>query len=214
MTIRILQGDCREILPSLAYEDIAAVIIDPVWPNCPAGLLEGSERPEELLAEVLPLLPKSVRRLVIVLRSDSDPRFLRAVPSRWPFICMQALSYAVPMYLGRVLGGTEIAYCFGEPPPSKPGMRVILMWSPKAQPNSRPDNGHPCSRSLPHMGFLVKWWSVEGETVLDPFCGSATIPLAAHHMHRNAIGIEVEEEYCTLARERVASDAPLLSALG
>lgn len=209
MSVRILQGDCREVLPTIEHADV--LITDPVWPNCPEGLLAGWDRPAELLAEALEAAPASLKRLVIILRSDSDPRFLQAVSSRWKFVCMQAMSYAVPMYLGRVLGGTEIAYCFGEPVPASEGRRVIPMWGPKAQPGNRKANGHPCSRALVHMDWLVNWWSEPGETVLDPFCGSGTIPLAASRMQRHGIGIELEPDYAALAEARDEQDAPMFA---
>lgn len=209
MSVRIITGDCRDVLPTIEHADV--VITDPVWPNCPEGLLAGWDRPRALLAEALSLLPASVKRLVIVVRSDSDPRFLDAVPDRWPFVCVHALPFAVPMYIGRVLGGTEIAYCFGEPVPSRPGRRVIPMWGPKAQPGNRKANGHPCSRAMIHMEWLVGWWSEPGETVLDPFCGSGTIPLAAERMQRRGIGIELDPAYVAIAEGRIAVDAPLLA---
>lgn len=210
MTVRIITGDCREVLPEIEAD---TVITDPVWPNCPDGLLIGAERPRELLAEALGALHPSVRRVVIVLRSDSDPRFLQAVPERWPFVCVQALPYAVPMYVGRVLGGTETAYCFGEPVPSREGRRVIPMWGPKAQPSNRRPTGHPCSRSLIHMDWLVNWWSEPGETVLDPFCGAGTIPLAADRMQRHGVGIEVDPSYAAMARARIESDAGMFAGV-
>ncbi len=214
MSTRIIHGDCREVLPTLHGEDIASAITDPVWPNCPPRLIEGWDRPEALFAETVALLPPSVRRLVVILRSDSDPRFLRAVPDRLPFICMQAMAYAVPMYLGRVLGGTEIAYCFGETVPPREGKRVIPMWGPKAQPSNRKANGHPCSRAMIHMEWLVDWWSLPGETILDPFSGSGTIPLAADRMQRHGIGIELKADFVDLSRARIAADAPLLAEAG
>jgi len=200
MVARIITGDCRTVLPTIEHAD--AVITDPVWPNCPPGLLEGSDRPLELFSEAMALLPLMVKRVVVILRSDSDPRFLAAVPANWKFICVQAMAYAVPMYLGRVLGGTELAYCFGTPVSVRRGRRVIPMWGPKAQPGARPPNGHPCSRAMIHMKWLVDWWSEPGETVLDPFCGSGTIPLAAESLHRHGIGIELKSEYSTLASQR------------
>jgi site-specific DNA-methyltransferase (adenine-specific) len=203
MAVQIIHGDCRDVIPTLPRID--AVITDPVWPNCPPSLLEGWERPAELLAEMTAVLPDTVKRLVIVMRSDSDPRFLGAIPSRFPFVCMQAMAYAVPMYLGRVLGGTEIAYCFGEPIASRPGRRVIPMWGPKAQPRDRRENGHPCSRAMVHMKWLVDWWSEPGETVVDPFCGSGTIPLAAESLHRHGIGIEIDDRYIAIAHRRSQS---------
>lgn len=207
--VTILKGDCRQRLKEVAHAD--AVITDPVWPNCPEGLLQGHDRPEALFSEAMAHLPPSVKRLVVVLRSDSDPRFLRAVGERWKFVCMQALSYAVPMYLGRILGGTELAYCFGEPISSSRGKRVIPMWGPKAQPGDRKANGHPCSRSMVHMEWLVNWWSELGETVLDPFCGSGTIPMAAERMGRIGIGIEIEEKYVDIAHRRIRDDPPRLA---
>lgn len=206
MSIRIITGDCREIIGDVGAVDV--VITDPVWPNCPPDLLAGWDRPVDLFREAVELLPPACKRLVVILRSDSDPRILTAVPSRWPYVCMQALSYAVPMYLGRVLGGTEIAYCFGSPVAARPGRRVIPMWGPKAQPRDRVRAGHPCSRAPVHMEWLVSWWSEPGETVLDPFCGSGTIPLAADKLGRHGIGIEINAEYAEIARRR-ARDAHL-----
>lgn len=209
MTARILHGDCRQRLNEVERADV--VITDPVWPNCPKGLLAGWEDPQRLFADAMELLPQSIRAVVVVLRSDSDPRFLTAVPKRWPFVCMQAISYAVPMYLGRVLGGTEVAYCFGKPVPVREGRRVIPMWGPKAQPRDRPPNGHPCSRAMIHMEWLVDWWTERGEIVLDPFCGSGTIPLAAERMQRHGIGIEISEEYVAMAERRIKQDAGMFA---
>ena len=47
-------------------------------------------------------------------------------------------------------------------------------------------------------------WSNEGDTVLDPFCGSGTTTKMAKLMGRKAIGIEVNEEYCEIIVNRLA----------
>ena len=210
MTVRILVGDAMYLLQGVDHADV--VITDPVWPNCPEGAIDGWDRPYDLLRDAMALIPASVKRVVIILRSDSDPRFLAAVPKRWPFFNAHWLQYVMPGYMGRKLGGNEIAYAFGEPVPSAEGRRVIPSVSPKAQPSHRKANGHPMSRSLSHMEWLVKWWSDPGETVLDPFCGSGTIPLAADRMQRHGIGIEINPEYAELARDRIFDDAPLLNS--
>ncbi len=48
-------------------------------------------------------------------------------------------------------------------------------------------------------------------TVLDPFAGSGTTVLVADRLGRHGIGVELNEEYCEMARERCYRDAPLLA---
>lgn len=205
----LYHGDAREILPLLA--PVAALITDPVWPNCPPGLLAGSDDPHGLLVQTLAALPQMPRRLVLVLRYDSDPRFLTAVPSALPFFRVQVLPYVIPGYNGRKLGGEEFAYSFGSPVASAVGHRVIPGNAPKAPTHA--SAGHPCARSLVHMQWLVSWWSDAGETILDPFAGSGTTLLAALHCGRRCIGVEIDERYCALAAARLEAQAvlPLLA---
>jgi DNA modification methylase len=44
-------------------------------------------------------------------------------------------------------------------------------------------------------------------TVLDPFAGAFTTPLAADRLRRHAIGIELNADYCAMARRRLVDDA-------
>ena len=199
--ITIYHGDCREILPELEPQ---VIMTDPVWPNCPPGKIAGHERPYELFVEFCDLIPDSVGRLVVEFRNDCDPRFLAPVPSRLRFLQAMWLQYVMPGYLGRVLGGNELAYVFGTPIRFAEGRQVIPSVSPKAQPGDRPANGHPMSRALIHQKFVVNWCSDADELIVDPFCGSGTTLEAAKHHGRRAIGIEIEERYCELAVKRLA----------
>jgi hypothetical protein len=137
------------------------------------------------------------------MRNDSDPRFLGPIPSRFEFIQIMWCQYAMPGFLGRVLGGNETVYVYGTPVPSRPGRRVIPSVSPKAQPRDRPPNGHPCSRALIHQEFVVNWCSDEEETILDPFMGSGTTGVACAKMGRKFIGIEIDPEYFDIACRRI-----------
>ena len=47
-------------------------------------------------------------------------------------------------------------------------------------------------------------WSNEGDLVLDPFMGSGTTAKMALLNGRNYIGIDISEEYCEIARKRIA----------
>ena len=45
--------------------------------------------------------------------------------------------------------------------------------------------------------------SNEGDIVLDQFLGSGTTAVVAQQLHRNYVGMEIVEEYCNFARERL-----------
>lgn len=191
-------ADAIEVLPSLTNVD--AVITDPVWPNCPEGLLQGGENPK-LLWDLAVAAMQQPKRAVVVMRFDSDPAFLQGM--QLPFFRIQILPYVMPGYIGRKLGGDEIAYCYGEPIPSAPGRRLIPGCAPKVQPDGRKANGHPCSRALKHFEWLVDWWSLPNERVLDPFMGSGTTGVACAKLGRHFMGIEIEERYFDIACKRI-----------
>jgi len=66
-----------------------------------------------------------------------------------------------------------------------------------------PGNQHPATfpESLARDHILS--WSNEGDTVLDPFSGSGTTLKMARLMGRNGIGIEIHQDYCDIAVERL-----------
>src|SRR5215831_15165963 len=108
--ITIYHADCRDVLPGLKG---SSVITDPVWPNC-EHVFPGIDA-RGLLAESLTVA--EVDRVVIHIGCGTDPRFLQAVPTRWPFIRVCSLEYACPSYHGRILNTGDIAYVFGTAPP-------------------------------------------------------------------------------------------------
>ena len=53
------------------------------------------------------------------------------------------------------------------------------------------------------MEYLIKTYTNEGETVLDFACGSGTTGVAAKKLNRNFIGIELDEGYFQIAKDRI-----------
>ncbi len=68
--------------------------------------------------------------------------------------------------------------------------------------------GHPCPFPLELPARCIKLFSFVGDVVLDPFAGSGTTLIAAQTNGRKSIGIEIDPEYFTLARERIAREVP------
>jgi site-specific DNA-methyltransferase (adenine-specific) len=70
--------------------------------------------------------------------------------------------------------------------------------------------GHPCiwPDELAHR--LIKMFTYEGDTVLDPFLGSGTTVKVAKELNRDGIGYEKEPQYKTVIMERLGleSEAP------
>ena len=68
-------------------------------------------------------------------------------------------------------------------------------------------------QALPHPAMMPKWlahdliisFSNTGDTVLDPFCGSGTTGAAALQTARNAMLIDISQEYADVAKVTCAN---------
>jgi len=54
--------------------------------------------------------------------------------------------------------------------------------------------------------WFIKLFTEAGDLVLDPFNGSGTTCVAAKRLNRRFLGIDLSEEYCRKALERVVRE--------
>ena len=64
---------------------------------------------------------------------------------------------------------------------------------------------HPTQKPVTLMEYLIKTYTNEGETVLDFTMGSGTTGVAAKNLNRDFIGIELDESYFNIAKERITN---------
>lgn len=72
------------------------------------------------------------------------------------------------------------------------------------------NRGHSAAFPVNLPRWFIKLFTQPGDWVLDPFVGSGTTAIAAKNLGRNYIGIDVNEEYCQVSRERVVETQPRL----
>lgn len=69
---------------------------------------------------------------------------------------------------------------------------------------SMPENTpHPTQKSEKLLAKLILASTNPGDFVLDPFLGSGTTSVVAKKLSRNYLGIELDEDYCLLAQQRL-----------
>ena len=64
---------------------------------------------------------------------------------------------------------------------------------------------HPTEKPLALIERIIQIASKEGDLVLDPFLGSGTTAVACEVLKRRWIGIEIDPEYCNVARRRLTT---------
>jgi DNA modification methylase len=74
---------------------------------------------------------------------------------------------------------------------------------------SKSFNTHPCPIPLELAKRIILCTTQEGDTVIDPFMGSGTIPLAAKALRREYIGFEIDKSYFDIAEKRLGQEVLL-----
>lgn len=62
---------------------------------------------------------------------------------------------------------------------------------------------HVSQKAVPLLEYLIKTYTEEGMTVLDNTMGSGSTGVAAKNLNRDFIGIEMDENYFNIAKERI-----------
>ena len=69
--------------------------------------------------------------------------------------------------------------------------------------------GHPAPFPVELPRRCIKLFSFVGDTVLDPFMGSGSTLIACALLNRKGIGVDIDENYCGLAKNRLINGAEM-----
>ncbi len=63
---------------------------------------------------------------------------------------------------------------------------------------------HQTEKPIDILEFFLKYWSDEGDTILDPTMGSGSTGVACKNLNRNFIGLELDEKIFNVAKNRLS----------
>jgi len=91
--------------------------------------------------------------------------------------------------------------------PDKLLPRAILNFSRQSKPV------HPTQKPVALLEYLIKTYTLENETVLDFTMGSGSTGVACKNLNRKFIGIEKDENYFQIAKNRIESQMVTLELM-
>ena len=197
----IYNGDCLDVMKTFPDKSFDLVLTDPPY-GVEFGYDSIEDTKEELKILVERFMPEALRvgkRVLVTCGNGNQHLYPEptwtlawvitagAGQNKWGFTSWQPiLAYGKDPYRENNMG-------------ARPDIIV--------KNETSKDYGHPCSKPIEFWKELTARGSVlESDTILDPFMGSGTTLVAAKQLNRNAVGIEISEDYCNLAKQRLAQN--------
>lgn len=221
MDIKLYQGDCLELMKNIPDGSVDLVITDPPYEICTsgAGLYKQSDKryikelngmkdgfSEEILDELCRVMKKiniyffcSQKQIIPLL-----DYFVKNKKCNWNILSWHKTN-PVPACGNKYLTDTEFILFFREK-----GVKVYGSFDTKriwyATPLNQSDKKkykHPTVKPQLILNNLVVNSSKNEDVVLDPFMGSGSTGVACVNTNRNFIGIELDEDYFNIAKDRI-----------
>lgn len=86
------------------------------------------------------------------------------------------------------------------------GLRYPINIISVGQPKNNRQYNHPTQKPVALCEYLIKTYTNQNDLVLDNCMGSGTTGVACKHLNRNFIGIELDENYFEIAKNRIESE--------
>jgi site-specific DNA-methyltransferase (adenine-specific) len=201
--ITIWHGDCADIIPLVPPDTVGLLLTDPPYgigytaPDCARGLAAASRTGgEAVLGDETPFDPTSCLAYRRVGLWGGDRYSDRLPVGGWLVWDKTGGGKArtfmadAEMMWHNMGASVDVFHhlWLGAFRDSEPRMRGV----------------HPTQKPVALMRWIVERWTEPGDLVFDPYMGSGPIAQACHELGRRYIGVEIIEEYCQVAVNRLA----------
>jgi DNA modification methylase len=201
-------GDCLEVMATLPDASIDCVLTDP-----PYGIgfpyLTYSDTRENLRQLIEGFLPKA-RRVANKVFVLCGPTQIALYPEA-DWVCNVSWNttgsfgkYGYNQWTPVLCYGTDIKGFGNVNGVLKSDTLRISGGGGVGFQRSDEEKKHTCPKPITIMHLLIKRFTHEGQTILDPFMGSGSTGASALQLGRNFIGIEKDPTYFEIAQKRIA----------
>ena len=205
----VMLGDCVQLLAGLPSESVDFILTDPPYITRYKSRDGRTVPNDDNDAWLMPAFAEMYR----VLADDSFCVSFYGWPMADRFMqAYRAAGFRIVghlMFPKRYASSTrylryqhEAAHLLAKGNPSTPQKPIgdVIAWEYTG------NKLHPTQKPLSALVPLVETFSAPNDTVLDPFAGSGSTLMAAKKLGRSYIGIELDAQYHSIARNRLAAD--------
>ena len=105
---------------------------------------------------------------------------------------------------GVIRGGpSDVCGNLGDKKNTGVGYPKTIITYPRPNNLNRDGNLHPTQKPVPLLEYLIKTYTNEGNLVLDNCMGSGSTGVACKNLGRDFIGMELDEKYFEIAKNRI-----------
>ena len=210
---KLYKGDCLEVMDKLIKEGIKVdmVLTDPPYginltPQRVSGKFKGTKVIND---DTLEWLPKAVDKIYELTKN------VAVVFCSWQFIDVFKIAFEKKFIVKNILVWNKDWFGMGNN--YRPNYELILLLC-KTNVKTKSKNKsniltyrrispqkmlHSCEKPVPLLTDLILELTDENNIILDCFMGSGSTGIACLNTNRNFIGIELDEHYFDIAKDRL-----------
>lgn len=225
---KLIQGDCLEVMKNIPDNSVDLIATDPPYlisATNGGGTINKIKKLNKSLADLkkvditqgydIELFGNEFLRIMKEINiyfwcnktqiPDYFNFYVNKHKCKFDIICWHKTN-ALPTYSNKYLSDTEYLLYFKKGkgkcfPQSYEDAKTYYV-APINHKDKR-EYGHPTIKPLDITEKILRNSSKEGQLVLDPFMGSGTTGVACLNTNRKFIGIELDENYFNIAKNRI-----------